>query len=106
MTLDVDVDIGAVDNVRRKALFLVVHRENTTYTVSLGVKGELLVTRRNPSIYGYERVAPENEMFSRVVAYALRRAICRGIDIAETHETDVAVLIDLGELPACSKVPW
>ena len=96
---DVTVDIGALDNVRRKALFLFVHCKGSMYTVSLGVNGGLLVTRKASNVYGFDRIGPEHSVFGRIVAYALRRAICRGIDVAETHETDVAVLIDLGELP-------
>lgn len=99
MDLFVKADIGAVEGVRKKALFLVVHGQSCTYTLSLGVRGEMLLSRKVDNLYGFEHIAPTHSMYERVVGHVLRRAICRGIDDAETHETDVAVLIDLGSLP-------
>lgn len=97
--IETTVDIGAVDGVKQKALFLIVRRKMHSYTIAVGRGGAVSMMRKVEGVYGFDRVLPDTITFERVLHYAFRRAICRGIDKAEIVETDVAVMIDLGELP-------
>lgn len=93
------LDIGAVEGVQGKALLLVVKYKATVYTMIVGRDGLLTIAGKRDGVYGYETVQRESAMYERLVSHAITRGICRGIDRAETLESDVAVMIDLGELP-------
>lgn len=91
------VDIATTNITKRKALFLRVREGDDDYTITVEPDNVLRVHIKRRNVYGFQPVITAAR--DRVLAYALRRAICRGFDQCEIVETNVAATIDLGELP-------
>lgn len=90
-------DIGAVDGIYRKDLFLQVRWMGCAYLIAVSTKPLSVTVRcQQDGCYGYE--TPQPAFRDVIIGYALKRAICRGIDTCEVIETECAVFINLGVL--------
>lgn len=89
-------DIGAVAGIYRKDLFLHITSGGVRYILAVGGRTLSLSAVRAGDGYGYSSVSLET--IPAVIAHALQRAICRGIDRCEIVETERSVIIDLGTM--------
>jgi DNA-binding protein len=98
------VDVGATDVKRTKHLQLDVTGKDSDgypahYSIRVSANGLISVEKKAPTRnYGISTVHDLNEVRD-VIAYVLRRAICRGIDTAEVIENNWMARVDLGEMP-------
>ncbi len=96
--IEAKVDIGAANVPRDKELRLKIRRPgmgNVEYTI-------LVADDQSSAIDLHEEGAQfalsfDTGIARELIGYALRRAICRGIDKVEVVETSTEVVIDLGE---------
>jgi len=94
------LDIGATNVRRNKPIQLDIEtKAGSRYTLTITHDNKLTIEAKLVANTSFLSKIEDLESVRSLIAYALRRAICRGIDECEIVENSLVARIDLGVAP-------